>query len=185
MATEDAAAIWQDVAGRVLVGFDAWIEAIVAEARAGKHLAPPDDVRPAGAPGARWITRGRPVMTASEDPDPWQERLRFAQLFLRYLDTLGRPFLPAGQPPITAEDYLEMLALGEMLGETDRGCVADPDYYRDAAYLHGALTAGATWAQLAEATGDDEATARRRYRTWAEDQHRLWGRKRYEGPERT
>ena len=42
----------------------------------------------------------------------------------------GRPFLAVGQPPITAEDYLEMLALGEMLAETDRGCVADPDYYR-------------------------------------------------------
>jgi len=60
MTTEDATAIWQDVAGRVLAGFDAWIEAIVADARAGKHLAPPEDVRPASAPGARWITRADP-----------------------------------------------------------------------------------------------------------------------------
>ena len=77
----------------------------------------------------------------NEDPDPWEERLRFGQLFLRHLDTLGRPFLPPGQPPITVADYLEMLALGEMLAEADRSWAADPDYYRDAAYLHGALTA--------------------------------------------
>ena len=56
-----------------------------------------------------------------------------------------------------------------------------PGFYRDPAYLHGALDAGATWAQLAEATGDDEATTRRRYREWAEDQHRLWARGTYEG----
>jgi hypothetical protein len=61
-----------------------------------------------------------------------------------------------------------MLALGEMLAETGRGRAADPGYYRDTAYLHGALTAGATWAQLAEATGSDEAAARSRYRHAAE-----------------
>ena len=54
------------------------------------------------------------------DRDPWEERLRFGQLFLRHLDTLGRPFLPDGQPPITAANYLEMIALGEMLAEADR-----------------------------------------------------------------
>lgn len=107
------------------------------------------------------------------DRGPWEERLRFGQLFLRYLDTLGRPFLPEGQPPMTAADYLEMLALGEMLAETDHSRTADPGFYRDAAYLHGALTAGATWAQLAEATGSDEATIRQRYRKWAEGQRQL------------
>ena len=108
----------------------------------------------------------------NEDPDPWEERLRFGQLFLRHLDTLGRPFLPDGQPPITTADYLEMIALGEMLAEADRSRAAAPDYYRDAAYLHSALTASATWIQIAEATGGDEAAARLRYREWADDQHR-------------
>ena len=117
----------------------------------------------------------------NEDPDPWEERLRFSQLFLRHLDTLGRPFLPPGQPPITVADYLEMLALGEMLAEADRSWAADPDYYRDAAYLHGALTAGATWAQIAQATGTDEATARSRYREWADDQHQTSTRTRSQG----
>ena len=106
------------------------------------------------------------------DRDPWEERLRFGQLFLRHLDTLGRPFLPDGQPPITAANYLEMIGLGEMLAEADRNRAAAPDYYRDAAYLHGALMAGATWTQIAEATGGDEAAARLRYREWADDQHR-------------
>ena len=36
---------------------------------------------------------------------------------LLHLDAPGRPFLPGGQPPITAADYLEMLELGEMLAE--------------------------------------------------------------------
>ena len=33
---------------------------------------------------------------------------------------------------------------------------------------------GATWAQIAEATGSSEAQVRRDYRDWAEGQHRLW-----------
>ena len=117
----------------------------------------------------------------SEDPDLWQERHQFGTLFLRYLETLGRPFLPDGQPPIAAADDLEMIALGEMLAETDRSPAGTPGLYRDPAYLHSALTAGATWAQLAEATGDDEATTRRRYRKWADDQHQQWTRTRFQG----
>ena len=33
---------------------------------------------------------------------------------------------------------------------------------------------GATWAQVAAATGRGEAQARRDYREWAADEHRLW-----------
>ena len=56
---------------------------------------------------------------------------------------LGRPFLPPGQPPLDVAGYLEMIGLGEMLARYDRPGAADPGFYRDAAYLHGALTAGA------------------------------------------
>jgi hypothetical protein len=78
---------------------------------------------------------------------------------------------------MTVADYLEMLA------ETDHSRTADPGFYRDAAYLHGALTAGATWAQLAEATGSDEATIRQRYRKWAEGQRQLRAGKSWPGME--
>ena len=36
-----------------------------------------------------------------------------------------------------------MIGLGEMLAGYDRPGAADPGYYRDPAYLHGALDAGA------------------------------------------
>jgi hypothetical protein len=45
----------------------------------------------------------------------------------------------------------------------------EPGLYRDTAYLHGALAAGATWDEIAAATGADQAGARRRYREWADD----------------
>ena len=117
----------------------------------------------------------------SEDPDPWEERLQFSQLFLRHLAALGQPLLAGDPPPLGVAGYVEMIELGEMLAECDRAGAAKPGFYRDPAYLHGALDTGATWEQLAEATGDDEATTRRRYREWAEDQHRQWARNRYEG----
>ena len=106
--------------------------------------------------------------------DPWEERLQFGQLFLRYLSTLGRPLLPGDPPPMDVAGCLEMIGLGEMIAKYDRAGAAKPGFYRDPAYLHGALDAGATWEQLAEALGVDEATARRRYREWADDQHRQW-----------
>ena len=112
---------------------------------------------------------GNEDQAASPD-DLSEQRLRFGQLFLRHLDALGRPFLPGGQPPITAADYLEMLELGEMLAECDHSWAANPAYYRDTAYLHGALAAGATWDEIAAAIGEDQAGVRRRYREWADDQ---------------
>ena len=57
-----------------------------------------------------------------------------------------------------------MLAAGELLAR----------YYRHPAHVHRALQAGATWAQVAAATGRDEARARQDYREWAEDEHCLW-----------
>ncbi len=65
--------------------------------------------------------------------------------------------------PLTATEYLEILALGEMLAR----------YYRHPARIDEAVKAGASWSQIAEAVGSDEALARRAYREWADGQHRL------------
>jgi hypothetical protein len=69
-----------------------------------------------------------------------------------------------GSEPLTVTEHLELLAAGELLAR----------YYRHPAHAHRALQAGATWEQVAAATGRDEAQARRDYREWAEDEHRLW-----------
>jgi hypothetical protein len=66
--------------------------------------------------------------------------------------------------PLTATEHLEILAAGEMLAR----------YYRHPALVHQAVTAGASWSQIAEATGSDEATVRQAYREWADGQHRLY-----------
>lgn len=68
-----------------------------------------------------------------------------------------------------------MLALGERLAGCYHSWAADPGYYRDPAYLHGALTAGATWGEIAAAIGEDQAGPRRRYRQWADGQHQRAG----------
>lgn len=71
----------------------------------------------------------------------------------------------AGAPkPLTVTEHLELLAAGELLAR----------YYRHPAHAHRALQAGATWAQVAAATGRDEAQARLDYSEWAEAEHRLW-----------
>lgn len=69
-----------------------------------------------------------------------------------------------GVTPLTGTEHLELLAAGELLAR----------YYRHPAHAHRALQAGATWEQVAAATGRDEARARQDYREWAEDEHRLW-----------
>jgi hypothetical protein len=66
-------------------------------------------------------------------------------------------------PPLTTEEHLEILAAGEMLAR----------YYRHPVFTHDAVMAGALWAQVAAATGADEAQVRQRYREWADGQHRL------------
>ena len=68
-------------------------------------------------------------------------------------------------PPLTTEEHLELLAAGEMLAR----------YYRHPALIHHAVQAGASWPQIAAATGSDEAKARQGYREWADGQHRLYG----------
>jgi hypothetical protein len=66
-------------------------------------------------------------------------------------------------PPLTVAERLEMLALGENLAR----------YFRHPAQVHHAVLAGATWEQIAAATGGDAGRAREAYRAWAESQHDL------------
>jgi len=67
-------------------------------------------------------------------------------------------------PPLTTDEHLEVLAIGEVLAR----------HYRHPAYVDEAVKAGAAWSQIAEAVGCDEAQARQHYREWADMQHRLY-----------
>jgi len=70
----------------------------------------------------------------------------------------------ANPEPLTLTEHLEVLANGEVVARV----------YRHPVQVDRALHAGATWAQIAEATGSTEAEARHDYRDWADGQHRLW-----------
>jgi predicted TPR repeat methyltransferase len=65
--------------------------------------------------------------------------------------------------PLTASEHLEILAAGEMLAR----------HYRHPAGVDEAVKAGASWSQVAEAVGSDEAQVRQQYREWADGQHHL------------
>ena len=66
-------------------------------------------------------------------------------------------------PPLTVAEHLELIALGERLAR----------YYRHPVLVHYAVTAGATWEQIAAATGGSVSQARQAYVDWAVGQHRL------------
>jgi hypothetical protein len=66
-------------------------------------------------------------------------------------------------PPLTMAEHLEMLALGERIAR----------YYRHPSQVDKAVKAGASWAQIAAATGTTENAARAAYREWAESLHQL------------
>ena len=68
-------------------------------------------------------------------------------------------------PPLTAAEHLEMLALGERIAR----------YYRHPSQVDNAVKAGATWDQIAAATGTTAEAARAAYREWAEGQHKYAG----------
>jgi hypothetical protein len=70
---------------------------------------------------------------------------------------------PEDYPPLTAAEQLELVALGERLAR----------YYRHPVLVHHAVTAGATWAQIAAATGGNPDQVREAYAGWADQQHRL------------
>jgi hypothetical protein len=68
-------------------------------------------------------------------------------------------------PPLTVAEHLEMLALGEVIAR----------YYRHPSQVDKAVRAGASWDQIAAATGITEEAARAAYRDWAEGQHKYAG----------
>jgi hypothetical protein len=68
-------------------------------------------------------------------------------------------------PPLTLAERLEMLALGENIAR----------YYRHPSQVDRAVKAGATWDQIADASGTTAEEARAAYREWAEGQHQLFG----------
>jgi hypothetical protein len=65
--------------------------------------------------------------------------------------------------PLTVAEHLEVLAIGEVLAR----------HYRHPAYVDQAVKAGASWPQIAEAVGSDDAQVRQQYREWANGQHNL------------
>ena len=72
---------------------------------------------------------------------------------------------PAGYPPLTVAEHLELLALGEAIAF----------YYRHPAAVDHAVRAGATWEQIAAARDTTAEAARAAYREWAEGQHKYAG----------
>ncbi len=77
----------------------------------------------------------------------------------------ARVLNPDKFPPLTMAEHLEMLALGERITR----------YYRHPSQVDKALKAGASWQQVAAATGTTEDAARTAYREWAEGQHTYAG----------
>lgn len=67
--------------------------------------------------------------------------------------------------PLTAAEHLELLATAEYLARA----------YKPHGEVDHALRAGATWEQVVDALGTDEATARAEYQSWADGQHDMWG----------
>lgn len=74
----------------------------------------------------------------------------------------ARALNPDNYPALTVTEHLETLALGESIAR----------YYRHPAQVDHAVRAGASWAQIAAASGTTEGAAREAYRDWAQGQHR-------------
>jgi hypothetical protein len=88
---------------------------------------------------------------------------RFTELRMREVSALSQdPVLSDGSEPLTAAEHLEMMAAGEVLARY---------YQRSQARIDRAVRAGASWEQVAAATGISAAQARQEYRDWAGQQH--------------
>jgi hypothetical protein len=130
------------------------------------------------------VTEPRPVtyFDASRTDRSWLDaRDRYDELSGRDMSARSRAILvargefdpakhgTADPEPLTLSEHLEVLANGEVVARV----------YRHPVQVDRAIQAGATWEQIAEATGTSEARARQDYREWAEGQHRLY--RDYEG----
>jgi hypothetical protein len=88
---------------------------------------------------------------------------RFTELRMREVCALSQdPVLSGGCEPLTAAEHLEMMAAGEVLARY---------YQRNQTRIDRAVRAGASWEQVAAATGTTAAHARQEYRDWAGQQH--------------
>ncbi len=74
-----------------------------------------------------------------------------------------RSIQPEDYPALTVAEHLELVALGERIAR----------YYRHPSQVHRAVTAGATWDQIAAATGSTVSRARQAYLDWAIGQRKL------------
>jgi hypothetical protein len=117
------------------------------------------------------MTYGQAAQTPFADVLNRYQRLNDRDSMARAIATLqargertgGRSLDPADYPPLTAAEHLELLALGERLAR----------HYRHPAMVHHAVLAGATWEQVAAATGGDPEEARLAYQDWAAGQRQL------------
>jgi hypothetical protein len=116
--------------------------------------------------GAAQDTAPRPLTyeaASSRYPDADAAYARFTELRTREVGAFSQdPVLSDGSEPLTAAEHLEMMAAGEVLARY---------YQRSQARIDRAVRAGASWEQVAAATGISAAQARQEYRDWAGQQH--------------
>lgn len=95
------------------------------------------------------------------------DRMPLQDMVDRYLDLSLRDFTAiVTGVRLTAAEHVELLALGVAVARhVTNG--------RQVGVWH-ALRAGATWPQIAAASGTDEPTARRAFRDWIDGQAALW-----------
>ena len=74
-----------------------------------------------------------------------------------------RTLNPDDYPPLTVDERLELIALGEVAARR----------FRHPGHVHNAVLAGASWERIAGAAGSDPQQARERYLRWAQSQREL------------
>ena len=134
------------------------ITAAFREHAAGEAVRHPVTYREASSgslPGQ--IDRYRPLA----DRDTTSRSIAILQARGEWTEDRARVLDPAKYPALTVAEHLEMIALGERIAR----------HYRHPAQVDCAARAGASWEQIAAATGTTEEAARAAYRDWAEGQH--------------
>jgi hypothetical protein len=168
---------WSSWAGQLAAELQSLIEQ-PADTGVGHRMRQPEDSPvsavpsdQAGEPRAVTYLQAEAAYQGTTGP-----RQRFDHLTMRDLLARARTTLEARgdydparhgteEPePLTTDEHLEVLAVGELLAR----------YYRHPARIHDAVLAGATWPQVAAAIGTSEPAARQAYRDWADRLHSLW-----------